>query len=47
MISDLGFRTQALDSPSAKAAYGLDRDENGVLVIKVFEGLSRWHPSGE
>jgi len=35
---DLGFRTQALDSPSAKAAYGLDRDENGVLVIKVFEG---------
>ena len=35
---DLGFRTQSLDSPSAKAAYGLDRDENGVLVIKVFEG---------
>ena len=35
---DLGFRTQALDSPSAKAAYGLDRGENGVLVIKVFKG---------
>ena len=35
---DLGFRTQTLDSPSAKAAYSLDRDENGVLVIKVFEG---------
>ncbi len=35
---DLGFRTQTLDSPSAKAAYGLDKDQNGVLVIKVFEG---------
>ncbi len=35
---DLGFRTQTLDSPSAKAAYGLDKDEDGVLVIKVFEG---------
>ena len=35
---DLGFRTQTLDSPSAKAAYGLDEDQNGVLVIKVFEG---------
>lgn len=33
---DLGFRTQTLDSPSAKLAYGLDKDENGVLVIKVF-----------
>lgn len=35
---DLGFRTQTLDSPAAKAAYGLDADQNGVLVIKVFEG---------
>tara|TARA_B100000959_G_scaffold156338_1_gene163905 strand:- start:10258 stop:11688 length:1431 start_codon:yes stop_codon:yes gene_type:complete len=35
---DLGFRTQTLDSPSAKAAYGLDKDQDGVLVIKVFEG---------
>lgn len=34
---DLGFRTQTLDSPAAKAAYGLDREEDGVLVIKVFE----------
>jgi S1-C subfamily serine protease len=34
---DLGFRTQTLDSPSAKAAYGLEEDQNGVLVIKVFE----------
>jgi len=34
---DLGFRTQTLDSPAAKAAYGLDEDQNGVLVIKVFE----------
>jgi hypothetical protein len=34
---DLGFRTQTLDSPAAKAAYGLEKDENGVLIIKVFE----------
>ncbi len=34
---DLGFRTQALDSPSAKTAYGLKDGQNGVLVIKVFE----------
>ena len=35
---DLGFRTQTLDSPSAKAAYGLDEDQNGVLIIKIFDG---------
>ena len=35
---DIGFRTQALDSPSAKAAYGLRKNQNGVLVIKVFDG---------
>ena len=34
---DLGFRTQTLDSPAAKAAYGLDQDQDGILVIKVFE----------
>lgn len=34
---DLGFRTQTLDSPAAKAAYGLSQDQNGVLVIKVFD----------
>lgn len=34
---DLGFRTQTLDSPAAKNAYGLSDDQNGVLVIKVFE----------
>lgn len=34
---DLGFRTQTLDSPAAKTAYGLNREEDGVLVIKVFE----------
>lgn len=34
---DLGFRTQTLDSPTAKAAYGLEKEENGVLIIKVFE----------
>ena len=34
---DLGFRTQTLDSPSAKKAYGLNDDQNGVRVIKVFD----------
>ncbi|WP_083264265.1 S1C family serine protease [Pseudohongiella acticola] len=33
---DLGFRTQDLESPAAKAAYGLREDQSGVLVIKVF-----------
>ena len=36
-FADLGFRTQTLDSPTAKVAYGLDKEQNGVLVIKVFE----------
>ena len=34
---DLGFRTQTLDSPAAKKAYGLSDEQNGVLVIKVFD----------
>jgi len=34
---DLGFRTQDLESPAAKAAYGLTPGQSGVLVIKVFE----------
>ena len=34
---DLGFRTQTLDSPAAKTAYGLNADQNGVIVIKVFD----------
>lgn len=34
---DLGFRTQTLDSPAAKSAYGLKEDQNGVLVIQVFD----------
>ena len=34
---DTGFRTQTLDSPAARAAYGLDQQQTGVLVIKVFE----------
>ncbi|MDO8909150.1 MAG: serine protease [Pseudohongiella sp.] len=33
---DLGFRTQDLESPAAKAAYGLRPEQSGVLVIKVF-----------
>ncbi len=35
---DLGFRTQTLESPAAKAALGLREDQRGVIVIKVFEG---------
>lgn len=34
---DLGFRTQTLDSPAAKVAYGLSKEQNGILVIKVFD----------
>lgn len=34
---DLGFRTQTLDSPAAKSAYKLSEDQDGVLVIKVFD----------
>ena len=34
---DLGFRTQDLESPAAKVAYGLTPEQSGVLVIKVFE----------
>lgn len=34
---DLGFRTQDLESPAAKSAYGLRSEQSGVLVIKVFE----------
>lgn len=34
---DLGFRTQTLDSPATKAAYGLQKDQSGVLVIEVFD----------
>lgn len=34
---DLGFRTQTLDSPSAKSAYKLAEDEHGIQVIRVFE----------
>ncbi len=34
---ELGFRTQKLDSPAMKAAYGLKPEETGALVAKVFE----------
>jgi hypothetical protein len=33
---DLGFRSQDLESPAAKVAYGLQAEQSGVLVIKVF-----------
>ena len=35
---DMGFRTQTLDSPSARRALGLTPAQRGVLVIKVFDG---------
>ncbi len=34
---DLGFRTQDLESPAAKLAYGLTSEQSGVLIIKVFD----------
>lgn len=39
---DLGFRTQELESPAAREAFGLSEDQNGVLVIKVFENSPAW-----
>ena len=35
---ELGFRTQLLENPSARAFYGLKKDQSGILVIKVFKG---------
>ena len=35
---ELGFRTQKLENPAAKVAYGLAKDQNGVLVVNIFEG---------
>jgi len=35
---ELGFRTQPLENSSAKKAYGLKKDQNGILVVKVFKG---------
>ena len=37
-FADLGFRTQSLESPAIKAAYGLKPNQSGVLVTKVFSG---------
>lgn len=34
---ELGFRTQSLENPSAKKAYGLKKDQSGILVVKVFK----------
>jgi len=36
-MPDLGFRTQSLESPSMKAAFGVDPNNGGVLVAKVFK----------
>lgn len=40
---ELDFRAQSLESPAAKAAYGLTKDQSGVLVVKVFEGGAAAH----
>lgn len=34
---ELGLRTQRLDSPAMRAAYKLRPEQNGALVVKVFE----------
>lgn len=39
---DLGFRTQELESPAAREALGLSEEQDGVLVIKVFENSPAW-----
>ena len=36
-FADLGIRTQELESPAAREAFGLAEDQDGVLVIRVFE----------
>jgi S1-C subfamily serine protease len=36
-MPDLGFRTQSLESPAMKAAFGVDPNTGGVLVSKVFK----------
>lgn len=36
-VPDLGFRTQSLESPAMKAAFGVDPDNGGILIAKVFK----------
>ena len=36
-MPDLGFRTQSLESPAMKAAFGVDTNNGGVLIAKVFK----------
>ncbi|GAB1265524.1 S1C family serine protease [Aurantivibrio infirmus] len=36
-VPDLGFRTQDLDSPAMKAAYGVPQDQGGILLTKIFK----------
>lgn len=35
-VPDLGFRTQSLESPAMKAAFGVEPNSGGILVAKVF-----------
>ncbi len=34
---DLGFRTQGLESPAMKKAYGINSEQSGIVVTHVFE----------
>lgn len=36
-VPDLGFRTQTLESPAMKSAFGVDPNNGGILVAKVFK----------
>lgn len=35
---NLGLRTQSLESPALRGAHKLKEDQNGALIVKVFEG---------
>lgn len=37
-MPDLGFRTQDIESPAMKSAFGIAQSRGGALVAKVFEG---------
>ncbi len=39
-MPDLGFRTQSLESPAMKSAFGVDPNNGGVLVAKIFKGTA-------
>ncbi|GAB1258581.1 S1C family serine protease [Aurantivibrio plasticivorans] len=39
-IPDLGFRTQEMESPAMKKAFGTDTYDGGVLITKVFDNTA-------